>query len=343
MIESMKKKAFGICLLVLLMIPIAGCSRTSLPDLTSDTATQDSAKSPVITEVAIPEASAPKPASGKSAKSSVRDNTPVVLIPQATGTIIYSNSTETAVIDASQTADGYIMADYTGSNPKVKLLITGSNNITYSYDLHGNGYEVFPLTSGNGTYTVAIYEHVADGKYSMALSKEIEAVITNEFHPYLYPNQYVNFDRSTKAVALAADLTAESTTDLDAVGSIYNYVISHISYDHDKAKNVQKGYLPNVDETLAAGKGICFDYAAVMASMLRSQRIPTRLEIGYAGDSYHAWISTYITDIGWVNGIIEFDGKSWTLMDPTFAASSSEKALKKFIGDGTNYVTEYVY
>ena len=80
-----------------------------------------------------------------------------------------------------------------------------------------------------------------------------------------------------------------------------------------------------------------------MASMLRSQRIPTRLEIGYSGESYHAWISTYIAEIGWINGIIEFDGRSWILMDPTFAASSSEKALKKFIGDGTNYITEYVY
>ena len=177
----------------------------------------------------------------------------------------------------------------------------------------------------------------------MALSKEIDAVIENEFSPYLYPNQYVNFDDSAKAITLAADLAAKSSTDLDAISSIYNYIISHISYDHDKANNVQRGYLPDIDDTLATGEGICFDYAAVMASMLRSQRIPTRLEIGYSGESYHAWISTYIAEIGWINGIIEFDGRSWILMDPTFAASSSEKALKKFIGDGTNYITEYVY
>lgn len=68
--------------------------------------------------------------------------------------------------------------------------------------------------------------------------------------------------------------------------------------------------------------GICFDYASVMTTMLRSQRIPTRLEIGYAGENYHAWISTYIKDIGWVNGIIEFNGTSWTLMDPTYASTS---------------------
>ena len=94
---------------------------------------------------------------------------------------------------------------------------------------------------------------------------------------------------------------------------------------------------------MASGTGICLDYSAVMASMLRSQGIPTRLEVGYAGTAYHAWISTYITDIGWVNGIIEFDGTNWSLMDPTFAANSSESALKSFIGNGSNYKTKYVY
>ena len=42
------------------------------------------------------------------------------------------------------------------------------------------------------------------------------------------------------------------------------------------------------------------------------------------GDVYHAWISTYIKDKGWVNGIIEFDGNDWKLMDPTFASTSSD-------------------
>jgi hypothetical protein len=94
---------------------------------------------------------------------------------------------------------------------------------------------------------------------------------------------------------------------------------------------------------LQSGTGICLDYAAVMASMLRSQNIPTRLEVGYAGTAYHAWISTYIAEVGWVNGIISFDGKSWSLMDPTFAANSSQQTLKNFIGDGSNYSTKYIY
>ena len=97
--------------------------------------------------------------------------------------------------------------------------------------------------------------------------------------------------------------------------------IQNISYDEEKAQNVSYGYLPNVDDTLASGTGICFDYAALMTAMLRSQNIPTKLEVGYSGDTYHAWISTYVDDKGWVDNIIEFDGDSWQIMDPTLGAN----------------------
>ena len=106
---------------------------------------------------------------------------------------------------------------------------------------------------------------------------------------------------------------------------------------------MESDYLPDVDETLRSEKGICFDYAALMAAMLRSQKIPTRLEIGYAGTTYHAWISTYITDVGWVNGIIRFDGTDWSLMDPTLASSESSKKLRKFISDGQQFRACYLY
>ncbi len=268
-----------------------------------------------------------------------RDNTPVCYTPEASGNVVYSN--ELATIDASNTSEGYIMVNYTGSNPKVKLQITGSNGVTYTYNLSG-GYETFPLSAGSGSYKVAIYENVSGTQYATALSQTLDVNITNEFGPYLYPNQYVNFTAKSKVVNKAKQLAAGCSTDLDVVTEIYNYATT-ITYDYDKANTVQSGYTPDVDEIMKSGTGICLDYAAVMASMLRSQNIPTRLEVGYAGNAYHAWISTYITDIGWVNGVISFDGTTWSLMDPTFAANSSETTLKNFIGDGTNYTTKYIY
>ena len=267
------------------------------------------------------------------------DNTSVVLEPAASGT--ETVSCDVATIDYSNAAEGYIMVTYTGSVDKVKLQITGSDEVTYTYNLRGNGYEVFPLTSGSGSYLVGVYENTQDTMYSTALSTEITAEITNEFGPYLYPNQYVDFDSDSKTVDYAATLAYSADTDLEVVQNVYNYIITNFTYDYDKASSVQSGYLPVVDTIFRTQTGICFDYAAVMATMLRSQSIPTRLEVGYMGEEYHAWISTYIENMGWVNGIIQFDGKDWTLMDPTFASTSSSPS--SFTTEDAKYITKYVY
>lgn len=235
------------------------------------------------------------------------------------------------------------MICYTGTNAKVKLQITGPDQITYTYDLKTKDFETFPLSSGSGTYHLTVYENITGKQYATVFSLDLEPTITNTFGPYLYPNQYVKFTKDSEAVKLAASLSASADDDLDVISAVYTYVTTHVTYDYDKAQNVQSGYLPDIDETLASGKGICLDYASLMVSMLRSQSIPTRMEVGYAGQAYHAWLSSYINEIGWVNGIMEFDGTDWTLMDPTFASTSSEKDLKNFIGDGSNYKTKYIY
>ena len=78
--------------------------------------------------------------------------------------------------------------------------------------------------------------------------------------------------------------------------------------------------------------------------MLRSQGIPTKLVVGYAGKAYHAWISVYSEETGWINNVIYFDGKDWKLMDPTFASTANQSAaVMKYIGDGTNYTTKFLY
>lgn len=263
--------------------------------------------------------------------------------PRRAGTVVHSNAK--AGFDASNASQGYIMAWYGGSADKVKVQITGGGS-TYTYNLNTAGRkEVFPLTMGDGSYTVAVYERVTGNQYALAYSKQISVKLESAFLPFLYPNQYVNFSASSRTVSVAGTLAADAADQLGVVTNIYNYVISHITYDSYKAANVQSGYLPSVDSTLAAGTGICFDYAAVMAAMLRSQQIPTRLEVGYvSGGTYHAWISTYIAEVGWVDGIIQFDGKSWKLMDPTFASNGgSSPEIMQFIGNGANYQMKYRY
>jgi hypothetical protein len=328
---NIKKKLIAILTLSLCALNIYGCASKQASPEKQTPEVEKSNDYETLSDEDVP--------TSPSTSQQKRDNTPVCYTPVASGVTVYSN--ELATIDASNISEGYIMVSYTGTNPKVKLQITGSNGVTYTYNLSG-GYETFPLSAGNGSYKVAVYENVSGNQYATALSETINVNITNSFGPYLYPNQYVDFDASSKVVEKAKELAEGCSNDLEVVTKIYNFATT-ITYDYNKAESVESGYTADVDEIMESGTGICLDYAAVMASMLRSQNIPTRLEVGYAGTAYHAWISTYITDVGWVNGIISFDGTSWSLMDPTFAANSSETALKNFIGDGTNYTTKYIY
>ena len=277
-----------------------------------------------------------------TAVTSGRSNGAKVLTPVAAGSVVYGN--EAVRIDASNARDGYLVVKYLGDSDNVKLQLTGPDNVTYTYNLNKEE-NTLPLSGDSGLYTAHLYVGVSGNEYATAYADSFELELVNKLGPYLYPNIYVDFNSATQAVRLAENLSEDASCDLDVVYSVYEYVTENISYDREEAATIGNStYFPDVDEILATKKGICFDYAALMAAMLRSQSIPTRLEIGYAGDAYHAWISTYIRDVGWIDGFIEFDGKSWTLMDPTFAASAGSKdSLKKFIGDGSSYFVKYKY
>lgn len=262
-------------------------------------------------------------------------------VPIASGEVVYGN--EIVSIDASNTTEGYVMIRYGGAVEKVKLQITIPDGTMYTYNLRPGDYETFPLQGGSGYYDITVLEHAGNDLYAVVYSTGIEVAIEDEFKPFLYPNQYVWYTPDSRAAALGMEISGNASNDLDYVEQVYRYVIENITYDEELAANIQADYLPVIDNTLENGTGICFDYASLMAAMLRSQRIPTKLVTGYSGEAYHAWISVYLSEIGWVNGIIEFDGTSWSLMDPTLAANNSNSAVQEYIGDGRNYTVKYSY
>ena len=277
----------------------------------------------------------------KSEPETVRESVQQSLLPQASGAVVYGN--DTISIDASNTGEGYVMVRYAGASEQVRLQITTPGGILYTYALAIGQYETFPLTGGSGSYHMEILEHAYDDMYALAFSQDIEVALNDEFKPFLYPNQYAWYTQESQAVQYGIQLSEKSSDDLSYVENVYHYIIENVTYDKEKAENVQPNYLPNIDETMSTGKGICFDYASLMTAMLRSQGIPTKLEIGYSGEAYHAWISVYLKEAGWVDNIIEFDGTNWTLMDPTLGASNNKKSVEKYIGDGSNYVVKYSY
>ena len=273
---------------------------------------------------------------------------PIMLVPVASGTkVAKANGAE---IDYSNTKDGYVMVRFPGSSAKaLKVRVTGPSGTNYDYNLPvGSAWSTFPLSDGNGAYKVMALQNTTGKKYAVLATASFTASMTDQFAPFLRPNQYVNYEGAVNTIAKAAELTGSIADPLEKVAAVYNYVVKTLTYDKARAQAVSSGqltgYLPDLDSVLAKKQGICFDYAALMTGMLRSQGVPCKLVVGYAGDVYHAWVSVWTETTGWVDNAIFFDGTTWHRMDPTFASSGNKSdAIMKFIGNGTNYSTKYLY
>ncbi|MBQ2147886.1 MAG: FHA domain-containing protein, partial [Firmicutes bacterium] len=202
--------------------------------------------------------------------------------------------------------------------------------------------EGLPLQSGDGQYKFRIMKNVQDKKYAEIHSVVCDVKLSDPYQPFLRPSDYANYSQNSRCVAKAAEITKGMTNDLAKIKAVYEYVCKTVKYDRQKAATVKSGYLPTPDETMATGKGICFDYASLAASMLRSQGIPTKVIFGYVSPDglYHAWNMFYTKESGWVTVSYSINPSNWTRMDLTFSANGADG---KFIGDGGNYKDVYMY
>ena len=244
-------------------------------------------------------------------------------------------------LDLSATEDGYLGVS-ARSDKRLKLQVL-KGDITYTYNIASDGTpSVFPFQSGNGTYRIRVLENISEKKYAEIYSTETTVTLRDDFQPYLRPNDYVNYNADSRCVARAAELAAGADSQLDVVKAVYGFICRTVTYDTHKAATVKSGYMPVPDETMATGKGICFDYASLAAAMLRSQGIPTKVIFGYVSPDglYHAWNMFYTEETGWVTVSYEVSGESWNRLDLTFSAGGADDS---FVGDGQNYSDVYQY
>ena len=237
----------------------------------------------------------------------------MALLPEASGDVVYDKGDTT--IDASHSDQGYVMVKHETTQKHLKVRIS-LGKATYTYDLRNDGeYETFPLQLGDGKYKVQVFKQASGSKYSSDASVSFKVKVSDDNLPFLYPNQYVCYTADSAAVQKSEELCGSLQTDAEKVQAVYDFVVTNIVYDHIRALTVESGYIPVIDDVLAEQKGICFDYSALVACMLRVQGIPTRLVIGYADKTYHAWNSVLI------------DGE-WVRYDATAAASNM--TVKKY-------------
>ena len=244
-------------------------------------------------------------------------------------------------IDFSATGDGYVAVSGKDS-ARLKFQIMKGEE-TYTYDLPTDGTPtVFPMNMGDGDYQFRLMRQVEGTKYAEAWSDGQSVTLSDEFAPYLRPNQIVNYNQNSACVAEAYKVTQYCQNDLEIAAAVYDYLAKNVTYDYDKAETVQSGYLPDPDSTLASKTGICFDYAALAAAMMRSQGVPCQVITGYVGaeELYHAWNRFFVKNEGWLTVEIQAAGSSWKRVDITAAAAGTSAEQ---LEDDQQYTTRYIY
>ena len=116
-----------------------------------------------------------------------------LLLPVASGTSVKENSR--AVIDYSNTQDGYVMVRFTAStSKKLKVQVSGPTRDKPYYDLKPGEWTTFPLSDGNGSYKTAVLQNTEGKKYGVLASTTFQVKLNDEFAPFLRPNQYVDYE-----------------------------------------------------------------------------------------------------------------------------------------------------
>ena len=336
---------------VLLILAGAGCGKAA-DAKDRDISAGGTASGIVAMETEMPEGTDASP-DAASENGSMKETVPVTALfpgessysPAETFVSVFHKDKAVGengvLIDLSAVSDGYFGVSATLSGrAKCQVLKDGS---TYTYDLKSDGTpSIFPLQMEDGTYSFRVLENVNGSKYAVVYSTEESISIADKFRPYLCASDYVNYTDSSSCVKKAGELAAGAADVNGVVTAVYEYVCAGVKYDREKARSVQVGYMPDPDETMQTGKGICFDYASLAAAMLRSQGIPCKVIFGYVSPNevYHAWNMFYTEESGWITVKFEISAKNWNRLDLTFASNGADGS---FIGDGSNYKDVYCY
>lgn len=270
-------------------------------------------------------------------------------IPQTISPYIHTGYNDRVIIDHSNKHEGYITIKFTDeSDGKFKAVITGPNDDVYIYELNPKIIEVYPLSAGNGVYTIGVYENVYDDEYNEILLISIDVILDNVYVPFIRPSQYVMYSKDSSAAKLTAELTAGIDCLFAIIEKVIAYFEENIYYDVELAYIAQPGFIPDVDAVAETGRGFCFDIAALFAAMLRSRGIPAQLVVGYYTDieydnMYHAWVSVYSKSNGTIGGVIDIKAGEWNIIDPTFISSRGLHSVSILARHGFAYEAVFIY
>lgn len=146
---------------------------------------------------------------------------------------------------------------------------------------------------GNVVFEIGIpkVEEAVDFDVSLTVERltghgpHLEAATRQALNVYLMPSALTRPDTALRAAA--AELACSGEKGADLASAVGGWVYRHMSYGFDRT-----GVRTTAGQALAAGHGVCQDYAHVMLALCRLLGIPARYVSGHlAGEGgTHAWV-----------------------------------------------------
>ncbi|MDF2840977.1 MAG: hypothetical protein K0Q99_1749, partial [Clostridia bacterium] len=201
----------------------------------------------------------------------------------------------------------------------IKLMVVkGKEQNWYDVKLDkGKFDEQLWLNKGTGKYDIYIMVNEYDRKYSFGPKLTVEN--TKELNPFLIPDKDIESEDKL-IVEKSQEITKGLNRDTEKIKAIYDWVSENIEYDYAKyRKHLNNDYDNQYGALLAlqTQKGVCYDYAALVAALGRAAGIQSKLVKGTGvinGTSgYHAWNEVYLAD-----------ESKWIKLDATYAAVLGE-------------------
>lgn len=245
----------------------------------------------------------------------------------------------TAGLETGHASDGYVVARYLGDKERARVTITGPDGSTTPWPLNKDEETVIALTSGSGPYRAMFYEDTGNFNFAAIFETVFIATLKDPLAPFLASDYYAPYTEDSACVKKAHELyDAAGGDEKSFIRDVYRFITSTVVYDEDLAGELYADYRPDPDRTLEEGKGICLDYTALMAAMLRSCGVPARVMTGNFGAYYHSWITCAPRGKGDLT-----EDVAWQIYDPTLGASNDSGDVARVLGSKRDYALRYIY
>ncbi|MDR1642962.1 MAG: transglutaminase-like domain-containing protein [Clostridiales bacterium] len=236
-------------------------------------------------------------------------------------------------IDASASDKGLVQIQYKGDLTKSVKVLVEANGDKNVYQIREEGSNNVPLQMGKGEYKITVLQNVAGNKYKPLATQSVTVDKVDQQSMFSSQSYLVTFNDAMKSISAYSKLLAEKKATDDKITAVYNDLVKNYSYDFAKVKTLPTDYVPWIDDMYGTKMGICYDYAALLAGVLRSQGIPTKLVMGYAPNvkEYHAWNEILMDD-------------KWVVVDTTYDSQLDKaKVAYTFAKDGAKRKVVKVY